>query len=165
MTPITTGPTRRRTTAVGAIALLTVTILAAGCANDTLERAAASPATTAPRVTAPATFTATPSIGQVTVTRAEPGDELQLVDADERVVARGTADDTGSLIFYDVPPAEGYRVIHDGSASSGPSSPRSMASRRARCNCWYSGSGPLGSRPCRRWISKLIGGPGILADR
>ena len=125
MTPITTGPTRRRTTAVGAIALLTVTILAAGCANDTLERAAASPATTAPRVTAPATFTATPSIGQVTVTRAEPGDELQLVDADERVVARGTADDTGSLIFYDVPPAEGYRVIHDGSASSGDDSPSS----------------------------------------
>ena len=51
MTPITTGPTRRRTTAVGAIALLTVTILAAGCANDTLERAAASPATTAPPAT------------------------------------------------------------------------------------------------------------------
>ncbi|HQF96310.1 MAG TPA: CocE/NonD family hydrolase, partial [Microthrixaceae bacterium] len=125
MTPITTGPTRRRTTVLGAIALLSVTILAAGCANDTLERADAAPATTAPRVTAPATFTATPSIGQVTVTRAEPGDELQLVDADERVVARGTADDTGSLIFYDVPPAEGYRVIHDGSASSGDDSPSS----------------------------------------
>ena len=48
------------------------------------------------------------------MTRADPGTRLVLVDADGSNVAKGTTDDYGSLIFYDIEPAVGFRVIRDG---------------------------------------------------
>lgn len=117
MTPITTRPALLRRSA----ALLTATLLAAtpACANDRPASAEESSVPTTPAVTAPATFTAVGSIEQATVTRAEPGAELLLVDADDDVVARGAADEHGALIFYEIAPGDGYRVIHDGRTSSG----------------------------------------------
>ena len=124
MTPTTTRSTSTRRAVALAIAALLLTTTA--CANDRDAGASATgatPTTQAPRVTAPATFVATGSIGQATVQRAEPGDELLLVNGTDRIVARGTADDTGSLIFYDVPPAANYRVVHDGRTSRSDSQP------------------------------------------
>src|SRR5207342_750216 len=50
------------------------------------------------------------SVGQVYVTGAREGQNLQLVRADGRVVAHAPADSHGSVIFRTVRPASGYRV-------------------------------------------------------
>src|SRR5690606_22101960 len=51
------------------------------------------------------------SVGQVHVTHAEPGTALELWDAANQPVAEGEADALGSLIFREIPPGEGYRVV------------------------------------------------------
>jgi uncharacterized protein len=57
-----------------------------------------------------ATFPARGSVGQVYVEHAPPGDTLTLEDAAHVVVATGTVDDLGSLLFREVPPGDGYTV-------------------------------------------------------
>src|SRR6187551_858679 len=57
-----------------------------------------------------APFTAGGSVGQVYVTGGDPRLPLQLVRSDGSVIAKDTPDEQGSLIFRDVPPADGYRV-------------------------------------------------------
>ena len=54
------------------------------------------------------------SVGQVAVTGAKPGEPLELVDRRQRVVARGNTDAAGALLFRDVAPATGYRVVAAG---------------------------------------------------
>ena len=61
----------------------------------------------------PATFTAHGSVEQLYVTDAETGMGLELIGADGSVLATGTADDQGVLIFRDVQPAAGYAVATD----------------------------------------------------
>jgi predicted acyl esterase len=56
-------------------------------------------------------FQARGSVEQVHVTHAPPGAELALLDAFEQVVAEGEADAQGSLIFREVEPGAGYRVL------------------------------------------------------
>jgi len=121
----TTGPapTRRRAAAAPvAVALtLALALVATGCPNDrTADRATDGGAVTstttrdaALAATGTARFDAFGSIEQATVTRAEPGDELTLVDPEGKKVATGTADDLGSMIFYAVAPGAGYRVQHE----------------------------------------------------
>jgi len=58
-----------------------------------------------------ASFQARGSVGQVHVTHATPGAELQLLDAAQQTVAEGVADAQGSLIFREVEPGSGYRVL------------------------------------------------------
>ncbi|MCK6553087.1 CocE/NonD family hydrolase [Candidatus Binatia bacterium] len=59
----------------------------------------------------PANYTARGSVGQVAVTDAEPGTALELLDAAERVVATGTTDGEGTLLFRALPPGAGYVVV------------------------------------------------------
>jgi predicted acyl esterase len=81
-----------------------------------------TPAAAAPRAGsgAPALL-AHGSVRQVDVTGAAPGAALQLVDADQKPVARGSSDSAGALLFRDVPPGRGYRVVStDGTRTSLP---------------------------------------------
>jgi len=55
-------------------------------------------------------FTARGSVEQVSVVRAEPGQALELHGA-AGWQAEGVADEQGSLIFREVPPGDGYRVV------------------------------------------------------
>jgi len=55
-------------------------------------------------------FTARPSVEQVHVTHADPNVTLELVDAMGDVIATGTTDAQGSLIFRNVVAGDGYRV-------------------------------------------------------
>lgn len=59
----------------------------------------------------PATYVARGSVGQVAVTGAAAGTALELFDAREQVVATGTADAQGALIFREVAPGAGYVVV------------------------------------------------------
>ncbi len=62
-------------------------------------------------VAGPATFQTRGSVEQVHVTHATPGALLQLLDATDQTVDEGVADDLGSLIFREVEPGAGYRVL------------------------------------------------------
>ena len=98
-----------------AVSFVLATLLALTVGTAT-SGAAASPAeTTKPPLTAHG------SVGQVAVTGAAAGTALRLVDHRSRVVARGTADTAGALLFRDVSPGRGYRVIStDGATRSVP---------------------------------------------
>jgi len=78
-------------------------------------------------VAGPASFQARGSVGQVHVTHAAPGATLRLLDAAQQVVGEGSADSQGSLIFREVPPGAGYRVLARG-APSGLSGPLDVSS-------------------------------------
>jgi predicted acyl esterase len=64
-----------------------------------------------------ARFTVRESVEQLHVTHATPGQVLTLFDHGGSIVASGTADDQGSLMFRKVPPADGY-VIWSGAERS-----------------------------------------------
>ncbi len=68
------------------------------------------PGTPAPKITAPASFTARGSVGEAYVTGASEGDTLLLVNRHDRTIRTGKADRFGSKIFYDVRPAPGFTV-------------------------------------------------------
>ena len=57
-----------------------------------------------------ATFVVRGSVEQAQVTHAEPGQALELRDADDATLATGTADHLGSLVFRKLPPGKAYRV-------------------------------------------------------
>ena len=70
----------------------------------------------------PATYVARGSVGQVVVTGATAGTALELLDAGEQVVATGTADTGGTLLFRHIAPGAGYVVVtraEDGIRASG----------------------------------------------
>ncbi|MFN8052228.1 MAG: CocE/NonD family hydrolase [Acidimicrobiales bacterium] len=95
-------------------------IAGAGCANDPKHKAAAeSGIAPAASKLARATFVASGSIEQATVTHAEPGMQLSLVDRDDRVIATGAADALGSKVFYGLAPGAGYRVVTSGTHAAG----------------------------------------------
>jgi len=58
-----------------------------------------------------ASFVAHSSVEQLSVTEAAPGTTLELVDRHDTILQTGTADQQGTLIFRDVQPAPGYRVV------------------------------------------------------
>ena len=64
-----------------------------------------------------AAFKAGGSVGQVYVTGAHPGANLQLVDSAGAVVAHAAADSHGSLILRKVAPGSGYRVASGSGAA------------------------------------------------
>ncbi|MEW6433416.1 MAG: CocE/NonD family hydrolase [Myxococcota bacterium] len=57
-----------------------------------------------------ATFSVRESVEQLHVTHAPPGATLEVVSAAGAVVASGTVDEQGSLVFRKLPPGDGYRV-------------------------------------------------------
>jgi predicted acyl esterase len=67
-----------------------------------------------------ASFQARGSIEQVHVTHAPPGATLELLDASQQPVAEGVADALGSLIFREVEPGSGYRVLARSGGLSDP---------------------------------------------
>lgn len=58
----------------------------------------------------PATFEVRQSVEQLQITHATQGEELVVFDASAKELARGTADDQGSLVFRKLPPGSGYSV-------------------------------------------------------
>jgi predicted acyl esterase len=74
-------------------------------------------ATTHFEVALPAGFEARGSVEQVFVTHAEPGQPLDLLDARGRSRDEGSADVQGSLVFREVRPGVGYRVLSRGAPS------------------------------------------------
>lgn len=64
----------------------------------------------APERTAKAPYSARGSVGDAYVTGAEPGQQLLLVNRNEKVIERGEADSFGSKIFYEVNPGPGFSV-------------------------------------------------------
>src|SRR3954469_4269823 len=104
--------TRRR--APLALALAGAMLLGA-CTSSTAKSASGSGDTAKLpqldlRQAAAAPFASGGSVGQVYVTGAQTGEKLQLVRSDGGVIASASADDHGSEIFRNVPPAAGYRV-------------------------------------------------------
>lgn len=92
-------------------------VVAAGLAAASCTSGSAAPptnqaqnatGTTAPAITAAATFTAHGSVGQAYVEGAKPGQQLVLANAAGMQVGAGQADTYGSLIVRDLPPADGY---------------------------------------------------------
>lgn len=61
----------------------------------------------------PADFDVRPSVEQLLVTGAAPGQALAAVDPEGRVRAEGVADEAGSLLLRYLAPADGYRVATD----------------------------------------------------
>jgi len=100
----------------------TVTLSVAGLLVAGLLTAAVAVAGAAPAaVSSTPDLVARGSVGQVAVTGATPGTPLRLVDHDRRTVAQGTVDAAGALLFRDVSPGSGYRVVSsDGEAGSAP---------------------------------------------
>jgi len=90
--------------------LVAVTALAATMAIGVAPAAAV----TAPRITAPATFTAHGSVGEAYVTGASQGDSLVLVDSSNKVVTASSqdlaTDSFGSKVFHQVKPGKNYTV-------------------------------------------------------
>ena len=64
-------------------------------------------------------FDAHGSVNQVYVTKLVSGDQVELRDSSDSVVASGVADTQGAFLFRDVPTGTGYVVSQDG-ADSGP---------------------------------------------
>jgi predicted acyl esterase len=93
-----------------------------------------------PPATGVAAFAVHPSVEQVTVTGAEPHTTLQLLDATQRLVASGSSDDNGALIFREVAAGGGYRVQTEG------------ASRLATAP--FRVVDPAGSRPQQRFYAE-----------
>lgn len=89
----------------GAAILVALMLTVTGCSGPSADAGNAAPA-----VTAEAPYVAHGSVRQAYVTGADPGQELLLVSAHGRVVARGTTDRFGSLVFRDVEPGAGYTV-------------------------------------------------------
>ena len=91
-----------------------------GCSDDAGSTRPVENRPTAPKATQPAGFESFGSVGQATVVGAPAGAKLMVVDKDDLIVARGSADDHGSFIAYDLEPADGYTVRHlDGNAVAG----------------------------------------------
>ncbi|MEZ5169250.1 MAG: CocE/NonD family hydrolase [Acidimicrobiia bacterium] len=70
-----------------------------------------------------ASYTAVGGTKQVTVTGADAGVELEIVNSDDEVVATGTTDDAGQLLVRSLDPGDGYVVVQetdDGVAASEP---------------------------------------------
>ena len=101
-------------------ALLAVTSLLVGAAPAVAHSPAAgrSAPTATPRP-ASAPFVVQGSVEQVAVTGAAPGTATELHDDKGRIVAKGTTDAQGALLFRDVTPASGYTVTAAGDVGAG----------------------------------------------
>lgn len=77
-------------------------------ATETEAPATEAPATEAPatEVPAPATFTVRPSVNQLHVLGAAPGEELALVASDGATTASGVVDEQGSFLWRDIEAGE-----------------------------------------------------------
>jgi predicted acyl esterase len=97
-----------------AFALATALVLASCGGDDSASdvTTTVAPATTSTTLVeaAPAEFSAAPGVRQITVTGAKPGEALTVESADGTMVAEGTVDDNGALIFRRIAPGD-YRVI------------------------------------------------------
>ena len=100
-----TSDLRRRPAVVLAPVVVAMALLAGACTDDAGTQWAEPPST------ANAPFTAYGGIDQATVITATPGSQLTLLDAEGDEVASGTADEYGSLMFRELEPGDGYRVV------------------------------------------------------
>lgn len=96
---------------VQGLALVAVLVLASCGGDDSAgDTTLAAAATSTTLVDAePADFETRPGVRQITVTGAEPGDDLVVVAVDGTDVVSGTVDDNGALLFRRIEPGE-YRV-------------------------------------------------------
>lgn len=78
-------------------------------------------------VAAEAAFSVRESVEQLHVTHATPGAGLEVWDADGQVVDAGNADAQGSLVFRELEPGLGYRVVTVGSPREASRSLRVMS--------------------------------------
>jgi predicted acyl esterase len=99
---------------VGALALGCALIASVCVACSSSSGKTGSPPTTREKAdvakAAAASFAAHGSVGQVYLVSAPKQANLELLDANDGIVARATTDKYGSLIFRDVPVGTGYRV-------------------------------------------------------
>ena len=109
---------RRRSLA----ALVATSLLVAACSGDDTSTTSAPAETTSASTTpptadtvpllAPATFTVVPGTEQIGVLDATPGTALSVV-SDGEIVAEGTVDEQGSLLFRELEPGDAYTVVSD----------------------------------------------------
>jgi predicted acyl esterase len=106
--------TRRMTmvVTVAAAVLLSTTALGACSSSGSHTANSTNVGPPAAAITNTAPFHASGSIDQAYVIGAKPGDHLVLADTANRVVATGTADRLGSLVFPNLTPDLGYTVRH-----------------------------------------------------
>lgn len=125
--------TRRPARALSLAALALVAVALPACSSD---GGGGEEAVTIELDGAPAAdFEVVGNTGAITVTEAEPGTDLQVVDErgepqavvltiDGLQADAGTVDEEGNLVFARVPPGEGYRVVEvDGSEAVAASDP------------------------------------------
>lgn len=112
--------TRRPARALLLAAVALVAVALPACSSDGGDDAA--PETADVEGVPAADFEVTGNVQAVTVTGAEPGAELELVNADGEIQtalfspdgladAKGTVDDEGNLVFARIDPGEGYQVV------------------------------------------------------
>jgi len=121
-------PTSTPTEVPSATAVSTATLSSTSTASPTSTPTDSPPATLTATATPTATVTASPaatasptpevlqafgSVEQVYLINAAPAESFELRDAQEQVLATGTADAAGSLIFRGVAPGEQYSVLGD----------------------------------------------------
>ena len=123
---------RRRGGAVLAT-LLAFALFAAACGDDdgAAPDSGPSPETVddpsePTAATVPASFSAATSAGQVTVTGAEAGNELELRGPGE--VQHGVVDELGNLLFLNVEPGSGWQVLDLAAEPTASSEPLGVSS-------------------------------------
>lgn len=116
-------------------ALLLALVALGGCSNDEDRASEAAGSGQTLQDIAPldndvaaATFQVQPSVEQVAVTGTDPDTALALFGSDGTAVMHGTTDEQGSLIFRQVPPADGYRVATASSEGRTASEPLDVVS-------------------------------------
>ena len=105
----------RRTTWISPASLVTLAFLAGACSGTDVRQISADPLPKVAVADRVADVLVRGSIEQVSMTGADPGDPILLMNGQERLVARATADDQGSVLFRGVAPGAGYRVQVNGS--------------------------------------------------
>jgi predicted acyl esterase len=92
--------------------LLSMTPLMLGCVDDDLRG-----------LNDPTELTVRGSVHQIHAWKQPPGAKIEVRDANDIVVASGTTDDLGSIIFRDLSPGDGYSVITPDVPKAAPQGP------------------------------------------
>jgi len=111
--PATATATLVPTATLTATQLPTATSTPVPTASHTATETATATASATATATAsptPVLFQAVGSVEQLYVINAEPGSEIDLLDATDEVIDAGFADENGSYLFRDVAPGDGYSV-------------------------------------------------------
>lgn len=112
----------------GTIAIVVTAAMGLGACSGDAKSEATPRDERAPAVTKEAAFSAFGSIGQATVTDAPPSSRVVVVNGRNEVEAKGTTDDHGSFVAYDLEPGDGYTMrVTDGDDTVGTDEFRVLA--------------------------------------